>query len=461
MQSDAIPSALSHVIQKMSNFKLTRSRLTPESTATVSAGGSLTIRFPSSGIVDFSSFMLHGLYTATGTTPTADHLETHISRMTLTCGGVVVTTCPTFNDVYKILYNATASTQHQRQKNVMNSGALGPITIAKQNLTATAAITTVATELAAQDEVPAVNQVNTGNVVQSDFFRNLILWNGSGGSGVAGTSNVVATWWAGMEDLGYVDMSLLSGVELELQMSSNAVMSGNADNTWALSSIYATVSTITYPTWSSALYNVLLGNPQTGQGGELLWKYRAYTPYTFAKIGGNGTSEQCKFSLSSSCLNRVWYSMKNAGYATLGASAGTVQNYFRYADNTTPLTAEIKDLQLSIDNQPYPNYRLENKYGFANALASLNKQGDTQFDSVCDSISDFKCNKYWQCFNFQFLASEHDSLMSGVNTQGLSSNLVLDLNYVGNVTTGGIHIVICEHQKILRVAGGRVISIES
>lgn len=452
LQQDAIPSSLSHIVMKMSNFKTTRTKLTPEASTTVAPNGNLTIRFPSASIVDFSSLMLHGKYTTTGTTPRAGHLENHINRVTLSCGGQVISTISSFNDVYQMLYNATASTQHQVQKNVMNNGALGPIRIAKQNLTATAAVTSVATELAAQDEAPSVNQVNTGNIVVSDFFRDLATWDGNG---TARNANVVATWWGGIEDLKYVDMSLLSGCELEIQFAGNNVMSGNADNTWALSEVYASVNVISYPIWQQSLYQALAPNA-SGGGGELLWVYRKYTPYVFAKLGGN---ESLKFSLSSSALNRVWFSSKNTGYSTLGAYAGTALTYFKYSDYTTIHTAQISELQLTVDNTPYPNYPLQNKYGFANLLAQLGKQGDTQFDSVIDSISDFKANKYVQCFNFQFLDAEQDLILSGINTQGLSSNLTLEIS--GNTATGGVHIVVCEHQSIMRVQGGRVISIEN
>lgn len=453
LQQDAIPSALSHIVMKMSNFKSTRTKLTPEASTSVSANGNLTIRFPSASIVDFSSFMLHGLYDATGATPHADHLETHINRITLSVGGQVITTVPSFNDVYKILCNATSSTQHQAQKNVMNNGGLGAIKIAKQNVTATAAVTTVATELAAQNEIPSVAQVATGNIITADFYRDLATWDGNG---TATESNCVASWWAGIEDLGYVDMSLLSGVELEIQFAGNNVMAGDADNSWTLSAVYGSVNVISYPTWQQSLYTVLAGNPETGQGGELIWSFRKYTPYVFNKAGGN---ESLKFSLSSSCLNRVWYSQKNNAYNTLGPHVGTALNYFRYSDYTTIHTAQIADLQLTIDNTPFPNYPLQNKYGFANALASLGKQGDTQWDSVIDSTSDFRANKYFQCFNFQFLDGEHDSLMSGINTQGLSANMTLDLT--STCAANGVHLVICEHQSVMRVQGGRIVSIEN
>ena len=525
VNDNAIPPSLIRMVSKVNNYKKNTVRLLPESgQSSAAANGTIRVKLPNSIICDLGSLVMEcvNTFTSTNGDVVSPDLESYVQRLSLSASGEEIFSISNYGDVWTVLKNASMTTQMQRCHHISGGelGAKSEFVNVRASLsdddstkeTSASAVNTYLTRaqlgtvggttvtfVAATDIVTfsAATTVKVGDTLTIDGLGSSVLAvaadnlsctiDGLGGANIAvGTDNwhverpttlvkrdtyktfgneavnCSMTSFLSLSDLGWVDLSLLSQLSLEIQLAGNNVLCNVAapfDASYALTEIQFNMKTLQFPQWSQSLFAMVSPDPSTGVGGEVSFAYKRYQTFQFGKT--QASSHDLKFSIATGSLDKLWLTAKQAAYATPAAYVpGNAVPYYTFSDTDTGI---IRYIQAFVAESPYPNYRIDNRFGYAEALLALEQHNNLAYDNLVESKAEFSRSKWSMPLVFEDLSAGSANQISGVNTLGMASNLRMSIENGDGAqfaTANGAFYVIAEVSSILHVSAGRIMRLE-
>ncbi len=472
-----IPDGLTKQIKKVSAYRKNVAKVQINTASTASATDTIEIQLPTKGIIDFTDLIFQATCTVTnaGQTTYMPEPEEFFRRVTLECDGATICDTDYYNDVFCMYKNATCSTSHARLRSCYSNDAFGYRrrldSVALADATnATPFLFRQISENTAVAPTAFVANPSTCGFANRDVYEPIV--SGS-------TNRLNATVFLGIQNLGYIDASIMPSMRLKLQLASNNILGSTTNNTavFALSQMTLLVPQLILPSYTNNLLQMLAPD-QNGNSETLYYKFKRYLPYIFSSSASNINS--LKLSLSSSSLDRIWLTMKQSGFATqTDVVPGDPINYFKYTcnDNTTPFS-EIQYITITVDNEALDGGVKDDLRfnGYIRNLQELALLNNTQFDNLIDSNFNFKGtvananaaggvfarSEYKRCkwYYVKSLCYEGDNqALSGYNCMGSLANIQVDVEFDGAVAANLTFVVVAECSALLAVSAGRQVSL--
>lgn len=478
---EAIPDGLTKQIKKVSAYRKNVAKVQINTASTAAATDTIEIQLPTKGIIDFTDLIFQATCTITNTTggTTQTFLpepEEFFRRVTLECDGATICDTDYYNDVFCMYKNATCSTSHARLRSCYSNDAFGyrkrldSCTLADAT---NAGSNTLFRQIAETTAVGPAAMVATNSATSGFIIRDVyepVL--------TAGAPRLNATVFLGIQNLGYIDASIMPSMRLKLQLANNNILGATAAaSSFVLSQMTLLVPQIILPSYTNNLLQMLAPD-QNGNSETLYYKFKRYLPYIFASNPSNINS--LKFSLSSSSLDRIWLTMKGAGFGTQAALIpGDPINYFKYSANEILNNfAEIQYVTITVDNEALDGGVKDDLRvnGYIRNLQELALLNNTQFDNLIDSNFNFKStaadsntaggifarSEFKRCkwYYVKSLCYEGDNqALSGYNCMGSLANIQVDVEFDAAVVGALTFIVVAECSALLAVSAGRTVSL--
>lgn len=438
-----LPANLSFVAKQVSNYSRNRFRLETNSTKnTVTAGDVITVNLPESALLDMKSF--RWVFKASSAAKSSTNLslfpsmmQSLIERVEIYINGVQIQNgCAQYNTLCQVLKIGRCN--HDRNDSIENC-------LSKSHVT---------------DEPNSASALNPDSV-----------------------SCVIDKWYGflGETSTRFLDTSLLGQIQVRLTLATEKVMipyykadskgfdlSGAfpvADLNYQLEKMYFTIDSLSVdPMYSMALRDQLAKNE------FIPINYKEYYTYT---LGGQvSDSYQNRFALSSGSIDKIYGITRpntyNSGGKAIGLSgeeafsAGQdahIAAYFAFASlSQGTYSNEADDLryQWSINNVAHPQYRAQLIEACADLAYGNDKCGDYSAGIMPTSLANFKQTK---CVIPLVLNHPETpiSVMSGYNSRGINSMMVLDVDGLLNAkaTNGYESMVIVETTAQIRASSGK------
>lgn len=309
------------------------------------------------------------------------------------------------------------------------------------------------------------------------------------------TQYIIQNWlgFLGSVSPNIVDTSVTGNLRLRITLTNpqvNVVGVGGNSTGFQLSQIYFTCDTCAI---NDGIYSQLQAQ-YLNQGGVFEMPYRNYFSFSSSV---SSMSQTTKWSLASSCLNRVWGCFVNqttfpisavgtvsspspgssldpvTGNCAYFSRLGNTQITYGSGANTTTQTNPLFNHQFQISSVYYPAYQVDPGFAYGNMLCSYGLAQDTLGGGHPNLKSLGAWNSsFWvaeQRFNFG--DQDGTSLLSGQDQKGTTAQAAFITNggAITSTTTGtgaaaapGANLtvlVFAEVTSVLRVAAGRQIEI--
>jgi len=461
-----VPPRLKYLVNRLENYRIQHLKLTAESTATANSGDRITFNLPAQGLANMESFTLSGLceaVTADATLPN-NGVSGLISRIDVSAGGVVISSCQNYNQLHQVLrqwtIGRTANRQHAIGGGVGNDTALS---VGGDELCAPFIHGTFQSVAGAS---PTAAEFKDAVQASADYQRSVKITSGSANAIPFNLSSWID--FLGMEQ-GYVlDLATLPApLQVQITLDTSRVL-GNGGSTcdFKLTDLYAKLDVIEFPLMSRAIMAML------NAGEALSVPFTRYLSYSFANASGAGISN--RFSVASQCLSKLWINnVKSANYSQAAAADGRNQLMFvSDADSSTDYWVEVDNRRMATYNINAKNEAYDwclcslgaKHSDYDNLYTGMGAHGTAT--NVNGNVSAFGTYNYFNSafslvFNFGYADWDSDSNanVSGINTQGLSSAVVVNA-LTGNQSAAHTQNVWAETKAVLNIQRGRVISVD-
>ena len=474
---ESIPEGLTRQIKKVSAYRKNVAKVQINTAATASATDTIEIQLPTKGIIDFTDLIFQATCTITnaGGTTYMPEPEEFFRRVTLECDGATICDTDYYNDVFCMYKNATCSTSHARLRSCYSNDAFG---YRRKLDSFTVSATTNGTNFDTYREISENTPVGPNNFVGNATTTGYMSRDVYESIATGASNRLNATVFLGIQNLGYIDASIMPSMRLKLQLANNNILGATAGAaSFALTQMTLLVPQLVLPSYTNNLLQMLAPD-QNGNSETLYYKFKRYLPYIFASNPSNINS--LKFSLSSSSLDRIWLTMKGAGFSTQAdVVPGDPINYFKYTANEILNNyAEIQYVTINVDNEALDGGVKDDlrQNGYIRNLQELALLNNTQFDNLIDSNFNFKGtaadaltaggiftrSEFKRCkwYYVKSLCYEGDSTaLSGYNCMGSLANIQVDIEFDAAVVGALTFVVVAECSALLAVSAGRTVSL--
>jgi len=487
---DYIPASLQSSINFINTFSKNIIKIRPDNGSTASPGDTTEFSIPNNTIVDLSSFAVHKTVTTVTSACTGfPFSECYIQNLRTEMDGQSVENIQNYNQLYQMMANATMSTA-QLQTNSCFSLAPKPTTMLVDCADAEGATDAVkeieangiSTDIGAHTAITSGAGASSAIKLSTDttFDRATLapevvaIFNGIGTeiegnvntlkdtlavvprivpksqSGIGAESSVISNWlgFFGSMNVPVVDTSLMPNIKTYLTWAPNYIHSSAGALTYTLSEIYATVTGYSFPAYAQSLLTAI------SEGISLRYTYDRYQAHAFTTADGSACEHQ--FSIASRAIKRVWMTWQLATYATIGALVAGQHTSKCFTHSSGDIADNgITNIQLFLDSKPYPQQVIlgADVHGYFHTVRELGVQGLNQFDNLVESNNDWLKRKWFMCFDVSAHNFSDKSMVSGFNTEGGNSNMMLKHGDAGAV---GRTLVFAKCVALLSILPGRV-----
>ena len=442
-----VPKDISFATAQMDGFNRNRFRLETNGATTAGPGSIISLTLPSNSIIDLKSFKVH-LDVAT----TSDASSTNaiyaklpadtaslIQQCEVYCGGVQI--CQGFqeyNSCSKIKKIVNAS--RDREGSVDGTLSHGLISTGD-----------------AVDSVSVVFKPNIGLFAESST-RMLP-------TSLTGDLSVRLTL-ASTAVLAYKEVT----VDMAASFSDAAARASALLTTYSVSSIHATIDTVTL---GDAYEKLLLDRLM--QEDSLNVNFKEY--YTFSLHGTSNTSHDVRFALSASSIDNLYTVCRDANYQTAGIvtraysgnvnSDGLCANYFQFKgfNNSSTARGSLR-YHYTANNVRHPQYDADVLDAAHDLIMITDQHGDTGRGNLVSSLTDFQTGKcILPCV--LNLPSQPVSVQCGLNSRG--NNTQFSVSITGQtvptavdatqVTAAISTLVVVETTCQLRIGGSKQVAV--
>jgi hypothetical protein len=461
-----VPQRLKYLVNRLENFRVQHLKLTAESTSTAASGDKITFNLPSQGLANLESFTLSGKCEAVTNAAVLpmNGVSGLISRIDVSAGGVVISSCQNYNQLHQVLRQWTIGRTANRQQSL--GGGVGndsALSVGGDELVAPfihgtfGSLTATPTAAEVQDIVQAsaayqkAVQITAGSANSIPF--NLSSW----------------LDFLGMEQ-GYVlDLATIPApLQIQITLDTSRVLGKTAAGAtdFKLTDLYAKLDVIEFPLMSRAIMAML------NAGETISVPFTRYLSYSFANASGAGISN--RFSVASQCLSKLWINnVKSDFYTQDTAADGRNQKMFvSDADSSSDYWCEIDNRRtatynINLKNEGYDwckcalgarHADYDNLYtGMGGHATATNANGNVAAYGTYNYFN----SAFSLVFNFGYADWDADSNanVSGYNSQGLSSAVVVNAT-TGNQSADHTQNIWAETKAVLNIQRGRVISVD-
>lgn len=461
-----VPQRLKYLVNRLENYRVQHLKLTAESTSTANSGDRITFNLPAQGLANMESFTLAGLCEAVTNDAVMpmNGVSGLISRIDVSAGGVVISSCQNYNQLHQVLRQWTLGRTANRQQSI--GGGVGndsALPVGGDELAAPFIHGTFGSLTA----TPTADEVKDIVQASAEFQKATKITAGSANSIPFNLSSWID--FLGMEQ-GYVlDLATLPApLQVQITLDTSRVLGdvGGSATDFKLTDLYAKLDVIEFPLMSRAIIAML------NAGESISVPFTRYLSYSFANASGAGISN--RFSVASQCLSKLWINnVKSTNYSQATAADGRNQLMFvSDADSSTDYWCEVDNRRMStyninLKNEGYDwckcslgarHADYDNLYtGMGSHATATNANGNVAAFGTYNYFN----SAFSLVFNFGYADWDADSNanVSGINTQGLSSAVVVNA-LTGNQSAAHTQNIWAETKAVLNIQRGRVISVD-
>lgn len=402
----AYPKSFTYALSRLSNFSRQKYRIQTQAQTTFKANDQIVVDLPV-GILDMSTFTMHGRLSTTATGGTASSckapfMEGLIEALYIEAGGVAIQNITSYNQLFNIF----------RDYQLFD----------KQSLRA---------------------------CLQNDAF---VQGNNTLANSTVTTNRPFAVYnWLGMlSSMKILDSTLWPQIRLYIRLAPTAALSTVGAPTsvdYTLSNVSFTCDVIDV---ADGVYGPMIS--ERLRSAPLEVPYENYSTV----IGSLGPrTASTRWSTSAHCLEGVIATLLEATY-TNGAHIATTNlaNYF------TRSGTNVTDVQLSVNGVPYPSIpmRVDDGDVFVNTVHAMNVSQDTlgQCNPNMNSLADWRDYFFTAAHSFTYDSDGEESRLCGLDGRG---NQILGTFQTTGTGTNALPVIFLRHKSVARLGAGKQVEI--
>ena len=446
---DVIPKDIAFAVAKFEGWNCNNYRLETNGATSAAPNSIITLSLPSNAIIDLRSFKVHFDVATTADNPgggapaiygklPAD-TSSLIQQCEVYCGGVQI--CQGFSE-----FNTVSRVKKLIHSSRDREGSIDQ-TLYHGKLTVDDAI----------DQVTCIFKPNIGLFAESSSR----YWP----SNITSDMQIRITMAPNC-----VLAHKEHGRNINLDFSDGAVRARAPNVTYGVSSIHATIATVTL---GDAYERMLMD--RLAQEESLKINYKEY--YTFSLHGTAGAAHDVRFSLSANSIDKLYLIMRDGNYQTAGIrtrqftgaefSDANSSNFLHFKSfNSSTTQRGNLQYQWSVNNVMHPVYRADALDAVHELLMCSDQHGHTGRGNMICSLQDWNVGKCIVPLQM-CMPGQPINLMSGYNSRGNNTQFSVSIagqdvpaaNAASQVTDQVSSMVICETTAQLLIAGAKQISV--
>ena len=474
--TNSYPTSLSYRIKSLAgNMSRIGVKMTPDRTTGISPNDTISVKLPSSSIVDLKTFNFFYQFTTSGTTGTFLHprySSSIIERVSLIIGGNTIDIVSNYNHIYNTLMDLEGSSFDQLSKrNVCE--------FFDPSLKYTAADPSSAADVA----IVGANWLATGTSAPSKIDGCISHWIGFLNSSVPGCLDT--------SDLGDVFIQFQFATPYILPSTINATAQTLAGASFTLDNVFATCDVVSFA--DNEYYNLKSSKLNSSGLNIGFYSYLSSRFASVTKSAGINVSwnvsanslDQIICTLAKTDQNSVWkpmivYGSNDAG-ATVYNMSQIVADPLGKVNNTGTIRTDVagdcfmnswyfmrpgqglKESRISINNRPINYGFLTPKEVYLETLKALGYNaidlGTNGINCGIFSLQHF-LKYYFAHITDLTIQDNRDFWISGLNSLGSTLTITWEANFSGASNSQlCVPIMYARCSKILKVERGRNISV--